>query len=109
MHHQLGLQSIKRIVQPRATTLVKSVRDNSYKEILLSLGLPLLQHRRLRADIIGIFRILNDSDLPDKHRLFKLNSESKTKKEALTFNFHFHKELTILGTIYQKMLCHHVL
>jgi len=42
----------------RATKLVLTVKHLTYKERLLQLKLPTLKYRRLRSDMIGVFKIL---------------------------------------------------
>ena len=44
-------------VQRRATKLVKQLRNMSYEERLRALRLPTLQHRRLRGDMITMYKI----------------------------------------------------
>ena len=46
-------------VQRRATKLVASCRKLSYPERLRKLGLPTLESRRERVDLIQVFKILN--------------------------------------------------
>ena len=43
-------------VQRRATKLVKSIRHLTYQERLKILGLPSLEYRRERADVIEVFQ-----------------------------------------------------
>ena len=46
-------------VQKRATKLVKGIRKLSYKESLMRLNWPTLKFRRLRGDMIEVYKILN--------------------------------------------------
>ena len=70
-------------VQKRATKLIKSCKHMSYKERLNYLNLPTLKFRRLRGDMIEIFKILNgyydDSIVPVLHR----NFNSRTRGNSL--------------------------
>ena len=50
-------------IQRRATKLVDTER-------LRKLGLPTLEYRRKRADLIQVYKILNDIDIVDKEKLF---------------------------------------
>ena len=56
-------------VQRRATKLIHEIKNISYKERLLKLGLPTLEYRRQRYDMIQVFKILNNLDVVE-------NSES---------------------------------
>ena len=53
-------------VQRRATRLLPKIRNFSYKQRLKTLGLPTLQYRRLCADMIEVYRALNDIDIVDE-------------------------------------------
>ena len=65
-------------VQRRATKLIPELRDLSYSNRLRTLGLPSLQYRRLRADIIETYKILNGIDIVDSDNLFPINT-SRTR------------------------------
>ena len=41
-----------------------------YSERLKALGLPTLEYRRERADMVEVYKILHDIDKVDKSRLF---------------------------------------
>ena len=45
-------------VQRRATKLIGSLKEKTYPERLRLLGLPTLEHRRLRGDMIEVFKYL---------------------------------------------------
>ena len=49
-------------VQRRATNLVKTLSGMSYQVRLKELGLPSLEYRKLRADVIEVFKIINKID-----------------------------------------------
>ena len=53
-------------VQGRATKLVSGISHLSYSERLRALGLPSLEYRRERADVIQVYKILHDIDKVDK-------------------------------------------
>jgi len=57
-------------VQRRATKLVPSIKDLSYEDRLQHLKLPSLQHRRLRGDLIQVFKIFKGLDRVDPDIFF---------------------------------------
>ena len=70
------LRNIKLIegVQRRATRLSRDLRNEPYNIRLTTLGLPTLQFRRERADMLQVFKILNGYEDIDSSRLFTLSS-----------------------------------
>ena len=56
-------------VQRRATGLVKWIKHLSYSERLKALGLPTLEYRRERADMIQVYKILHEIDKADREKL----------------------------------------
>ena len=66
-------------VQRRATRLVTSLQHLSYPDRLRSLGLPTLEYRRDRADMIQVFKILNNIDQIDKNSMFKMSTYEATR------------------------------
>ena len=86
MHHK----EIEK-VQKRATKLVSSLHHLSYSSRLKKLNLTTLYYRRLRSDMIQIFRIVNGIDKIDVSHLFTFstrpsrgNSLKLVKPRALT-------------------------
>ena len=57
-------------VQRRATKLVTICKKLPYQERLRKLGLPTLEYRRERADMIQTYKILHGIDKIDKDKLF---------------------------------------
>ena len=66
-------------VQWRATKLVHSVRNMSYRERLLELGIPSLQYRRVRTDMIEVYKIINGFDKCVKDQLFTMQPHRRTR------------------------------
>ena len=46
-------------VQKRATRMIEECRGKSYRERLKFLGLTTLETRRIRADMLEVYKILN--------------------------------------------------
>ena len=74
-------------VQRRATKLVRSISNLTYTERLKYLGLPTLQYRRLRSDLVETFKIMNNIDKVDSNSLFP-RSASTTRGH----NFKIYKQ-----------------
>jgi hypothetical protein len=60
-------------VQRRATKLIKNIQHKTYTQRLKYLGLPSLQYRRLRADMIETYKILNNIDKVQYEQILPLN------------------------------------
>ena len=69
--------------QRRATRLVSVCKNLSYPERLRKLGLPTLEYRRQRADMVQVYKILNDIDKVDKAKLFSLATYNRTRGHPL--------------------------
>ena len=69
-------------VQRRATRLVSDLKNLSYTERLKTLGLPYLENRRDRADMIQVYKILNGIDKVGKDFLFTM-SDNPTRGHPL--------------------------
>ncbi len=66
-------------VQRRATRLLPGFKDEDYTTRLRNLNLPTLVYRRLRGDMIELYKMaynIYDSDLP---QLFDFNNTSRTR------------------------------
>ena len=69
-------------VHRRATRLVNSLSGRTYEDRLKTLGLPTLEYRRLRADVIQVYKILNQVDRVDIDKFFTM-SELSTRGNSL--------------------------
>jgi len=56
--HREGLIKDLERVQMRATKLVSGLRKKSYKERLMKLKLPTWKYRRIRGDMIEVYKLL---------------------------------------------------
>lgn len=70
-------------VQRRATRLVGSLKQYPYSERLRRLGLPSLEYRRERADVVEVFKILHNIDLLNKDKLFDMALYRPTRGHPL--------------------------
>ena len=62
-------------VQRRATKLVGSLRDSTYEQRKVALGLTSLEERRARGDLIEVFKIIHGFENIQRDQFFKLESE----------------------------------
>ncbi|XP_018018629.1 uncharacterized protein LOC108675150 [Hyalella azteca] len=60
--------------QRRATKLIASLKDKPYPERLASLGLPSLEHRRLRGDMIDVSKYVHGTYEADRLQLHLIDS-----------------------------------
>ena len=74
------IQITQKMVKKRATKLAISLKNLSHQEHLIQLKLPTLKYRRLRGDVIEVFKILN-----------------KIYDTSLVPNLHFDKSFVIRG------------
>ena len=63
------------LVQRRATKLVGSLRDSTYEQRKIALGLTSLEERRARGDLIDVFKIIHGFENIQRDQFFKLESE----------------------------------
>ena len=79
-HPLLKRQSVLiEAVQRRATKLIKSMFNLSYKERLRALKLPSLKYRRIRADLIEMYKILHNMTYLNKEALFPRKPYDRTR------------------------------
>ena len=63
----------------RATKLCSNIKHLSYQERLKKLGLPSLEYRRERADLIEVYKIMNNIDQVEKDKFFKYPTYAATR------------------------------
>ena len=66
-------------VQRHAARLVKSIQHLTFSGRLKALGLPSLEYRRERSDMIQVYKIMHGIDKVDKDRLFTMNPYVATR------------------------------
>ena len=74
-------QEIERLesIQRQMTKRVRAVRKLPYTERLRELGLPTLQYRRERADMVQVYKVMHGIDDIDPRALFTLDTSAKTR------------------------------
>jgi ribonuclease P/MRP protein subunit RPP40 len=70
-------------VQKRATKMVRCCKHMKYKERLMYLHLPTLKYRRLRGDMIEVYKILNGKYDPELVPLLKPSINTYTRGNSL--------------------------
>ena len=66
-------------IQRRATKMVIGLSDKSYEERLNYLNLPTLRYRRLRGDMINVYKYLHKLYWVDSEKLLPLNKDMRTR------------------------------
>ena len=61
----------------------EALKGLSYPERLKHLGLPTLEYRRERADVVEVFKILNNIDLANNDKLFEMATYRTTRGHPL--------------------------
>ncbi|CAH1277366.1 Hypp9585 [Branchiostoma lanceolatum] len=81
-HYKAGKQELEK-VQRRATKMVPSLRELPYSTRLQRLKLPSLEYRRLRGDMIQVFKIMNGIDRILVQSFFAPVEQSVTRGHSL--------------------------
>ena len=81
-YRKKDIDTLERI-QRRATKMIPELRDFSYEERLKECGLTTLETRRLRGDLIEIFKILNGYENIDRNMFFSLKKDSRTRRHEV--------------------------
>jgi len=66
-------------VQRRATKLIEGFRNMSYSERLSQTGLISMEKRRVRGDLIEVFKMLKSNDRVDFNKYFEIQSYNRTR------------------------------
>jgi ribonucleases P/MRP protein subunit RPP40 len=66
-------------VQKRATKMIEGFRSFNYQERLQKLGLMRLDKRRIRGDLIQVYKMLNGGDKSEHSKFFQLSKVSRTR------------------------------
>ena len=76
---QIALENVQR----RATKLLPALKNVTYKNRLLDLGIPTLEYRRVRADMVQMYKKFHGNDIVDKDKLFVMNTNLNTRGNCM--------------------------
>ncbi len=86
-------------VQRRATKLVASIKDLSYSDRLRNLGLPTLEYRRIRYDMIQVYKLFHGIDyINNMENLLQVEQNSRARGN--TVRVQTHGKLIITPTVH---------
>ena len=77
-------------VQRRSTKMIPSLRILSYEERLKRLGMFSLRRRRLRRDMIEVFKMIHGIDQVNLGKLFCIDKDRRTRKHSLCLRIRRH-------------------
>ena len=77
-YHKKDINKLER-VQRRATKHIQELKHLCYERRLLECRLTTLETRRLRGDLIEVFKILNGYEDIDSNIVFKLKEDSMAR------------------------------
>lgn len=76
---QIAIESVLR----RATRVIPGMEELTYEERLKKINLPSMHYRRLRGDMIEVWKYLHNKYKVDYSSLFKLDEDSKVRGHSL--------------------------
>lgn len=80
--HKKDVISIEN-VQRRASRMVPELKELQYEERLRALKLPSLTYRRLRGDLIEMYKLLHGFYNVDTNKFLQINKDAKTRGNSL--------------------------
>ena len=91
-------------VQRRATKLVEGMSNTTHKDRLKQLKLQTLKYRRKRADVLQVYRIVNQIDKVDTDHFFQQATSSKTRGNGVKIFKRHCKTKTRANTFSQRVV-----
>lgn len=73
-------------IQRRFSRMIPSIRKLSYEDRLKELGLWSLEDRRVRADLIEVYKIIHGISSVDPQTFFELSTHNRTRGHPLKLN-----------------------
>ncbi len=92
-YYRMDINSLER-VQRRMTKLIPQIRNLSYEERLTKLKLHSLERRRVRGDMIEVYKWMNGHNRGDINRVLKVSTQDRTRNNGYKLDkFRFRKDL----------------
>ena len=92
-YYRMDINSLEN-VQRRMTKMIHEVRNLSYENRLKRLNLHSLERRRVRGDLIEVFKWMKGINKGDISRVLKVSSQDRTRSNGFKLDkFRFQKEI----------------
>ena len=92
-YYRMDIESLERI-QRRMTKMIHNIRNLPYEDRLKKLNLHSLERRRVRGDMIEVYKWFNGINKGDISKVLKLNNQDRTRSNGYKLDkFRFRKEI----------------
>ena len=92
-YYRMDIECLER-VQRRMTKMIHNIRHLSYEDRLKSLNLHSLERRRVRGDMIEVYKWFKGLNKGDISKVLKINSGDRTRSNGFKLDkFRFRREL----------------
>ena len=85
-HYQKDIIKLEKI-QKRATKMIPQLRHKTYEERLKALNLFSLEKRRLRGDMIQVFKLVKNIDNLNFEEIFDIDNNNRTRGHAFKLKY----------------------
>ena len=92
-YYRMDIEFLERI-QRKMTKMIHNIRNLSYEDRLRKLNLHSLERRRIRGDMIEVFKWYKGINKGDINRVLKIHNENRTRNNGFKLDkFRFRKDI----------------